>query len=124
MRVTRKDHQTKRWGPVFSTKRPFEDDPFFEARENIPGFEREGGPLDAFLEDADSSIPSWEMAVIEAFLKTRTPQTGPLQSLARARLDDREYNTGSHRQHSEWLTSSDLRDLLSCPVFFPRACSL
>jgi hypothetical protein len=123
-RVINKDHPTKQWRPIFSIKRPFEDNLLFEARENIAGFEREGGPLDAFLEDADSSIPSWEMTVIKEFLRTRNQQTGPVPDLARARLDDREYSTRVHRQHPEWLTSGDLRILLNRPVFFPHTYSL
>jgi hypothetical protein len=116
----RKNHLMKRWKPIFSTKRVFEDVPFFEARESIAGFERAGGPLDAFLEDAESSIPSWEMTVIREFLRTRKPQTGPERDLARARLDDREYDTGRPRTNPEWLTSSGLRDFLSLPVCFPH----
>jgi hypothetical protein len=117
----RKDHLTKRWRSVFSIKRLFEDNPFFEARESIAGFEREGGPLDAFLEDADSSIPSWEMTVIRHFLQTKKPRSEPARDLARARLDDREHNTGNQRKNPQWLTTSGLRNLLSLPVLEPHA---
>jgi hypothetical protein len=117
---SRKDRHTKQWRPIFSIKRPFEDTPFFEARESITGFDREGGPLDAFLEDAESSISSWEMTVIREFLQARKPQTGPMRDLARARLDDREYNTAYRRENPEWLTPSGLRDFLSLSVFLPR----
>jgi hypothetical protein len=112
----RKDHLTKLWRPIFFTKRLFKDNLFFEGRESIAGFAREGGPLDAFLEDADSSIPSWENTVIRGFLQTRQPQSGPVRYQARARLDDREHNTVYQRGNSEWLTSSALRDFLSLPV--------
>jgi hypothetical protein len=111
-----KTRRTKRWRPVFAMKRPFEDSLFFEARESIAGFERVGGPLDAFLEDADSSIPSWETTVIREFLQNRTPPSGLVQELARARLDDREYSTGYKRGNPEWLTSNGLRDHLTLPV--------
>jgi hypothetical protein len=117
---TRKDRRTKRWRPIFGIKRPFEDTFFFEARESIAGFTREGGPLDAFLEDAESSIPSWEMTVIRQFLQTRKPQSGLGRELARARLDDREHNTEHRREYPEWLNSSGLRGLLSLPVLLPR----
>jgi hypothetical protein len=115
-KAPRKEQRTKLWRPIFSTKRTFEDDPFFEARESIAGFEREGGPLDAFLEDADSSIPSWQQTVIREFLQNRQPQNGSVRDLARARLDDREHNTGGARTNPEWLTASSLRDFLSLPV--------
>jgi hypothetical protein len=117
----RNAHLTKRWKPVFSIKRLFDDVLFFEARESIPGFERDGGPLDAFLEDADSSIPSWEITVIREFLQTKEPKSGTVRDLARARLDDREHDTGKPRKNPEWLTSSGLRDFLSLPVLLPRA---
>jgi hypothetical protein len=120
----RKDRLTKRWRPIFSVKRLFDDIPFLEARESILGFEREGGPLDAFLEDADSSIPSWEINIIREFLQTKEPQSGGVRNLARARLDDREYNTAYQRKNPEWLTSSDLREFLSLPVLLPCAYTL
>jgi hypothetical protein len=120
----RKDHLMKRWRPIFGIKRPFEDVPFFKARESITGFDREGGPLDAFLEDAESSIPSWETTVIMEFLQTRKPETGPMRYLARARLDDREYNTPYRRENPEWLTSSGLRHFLRLPVLLPRSSTL
>jgi hypothetical protein len=116
---SRKNRQTK-WRTIFSTRRRFEDTLFFEDRESIAGFERAGGPLDAFLEDADSSIPSWEMTVIREFLQARKPPNGPLRKVARARLDDREYITGYQRGNHEWLTSSGLLDFLSLPVLLPH----
>jgi hypothetical protein len=119
-RCEKKNRQTKQWRPIFSTRRRFEDTFFFEDRESILGFERAGGPLDAFLEDADSSIPSWEMIVIREFLRTRKPSDGPLRGFARARLDDREHISGYQRGNHEWLTSSGLLDFLSLPVLLLR----
>jgi hypothetical protein len=119
-RCARNDRQAKKWRSVFSTRRRFEDTLFFEDRESIAGFERAGGPLDAFLEDADSSIPSWEMTVIREFLQARKPQPEPVRESTRARLDDREHKTGIQRGNSEWLTASALRDFLSLPVLLPR----
>lgn len=104
--------QTKRWRAVFFTKRLFCDKLFFTARECIIGFEREDGPLDSFLEDAESSIPAWEMTVIIEFLRTNKPYSTSARHLARARLDDREHGSGQCRDHPEWLTSNQLQDAL------------
>ncbi|KAH3954923.1 hypothetical protein HBI81_077290 [Parastagonospora nodorum] len=106
------DPQTKRWRDVFFTKRLFYDEPFFTARECITGFEREDGPLDAFLEDAESSIPAWEMTVIIDFLQSKRPYSTSIRHLARAKLDDREHGSGQCRDHPEWLTSNQLHDVL------------
>ncbi|KAH4056241.1 hypothetical protein HBH98_032090 [Parastagonospora nodorum] len=108
----RRENQSKRWRKVFLTKRLFYDEPFFTARECITGFEREDGPLDAFLEDAESSIPAWEMTVIIDFLQSKRPYSTSIRHLARARLDDREHGSGQCRDHPEWLTSNQLHDAL------------
>jgi hypothetical protein len=115
---SRKGSQLKKWKPIFFTKRPLEDSLFFDARESIEGFEREGGPLDAFLEDSESSVPSWEMSVIARFLRTGDSHVGPARTLARARLDDRKFDSDKCRNYPEWLTPSQLRDALALPVFY------
>lgn len=112
----RRERQTKRWKSIFFNRRRFEDIPFFKARENIESFEREGGPLDAFLEDTESSTPSWERIVIKNFLQAQTSRATPAPTLARARLDDREHGSGEIRKNSEWLTPSQLRHALDFQV--------
>jgi hypothetical protein len=108
---------TKQWRPIFFTKRPFKDIPFFEAYETIEGFQRDYGALATFLDDDESSVPSWEMTIIARFLKIKYPENGPPRTLARARLDDREHGSDKPRQNSEWLTPDQLQDALSLPVF-------
>jgi hypothetical protein len=112
---SRKKRQKKLWKPIFFTRRPFEDLSFFEAREIIADFERDGGPLDAFLQDTESSIPSWETSVVKQFLLTRQPHPTS-SSIARARLDDREYSSGRCRESPEWLIASELRQALEIQV--------
>jgi hypothetical protein len=112
----KRKRQIKQWNPIFFTKRPFEDRPFFEARESIAGFEREGGPLAAFFEDVESSIPSWEMTVIKHFLQTYETWVKPASNVARARLDDREHGSGRCRQDLGWLTPMELQRALETQV--------
>jgi hypothetical protein len=113
---SKRKRQIKQWNPIFITKRPFKDSPFFEARESIKGFEREGGPLEAFFEDIESSIPSWEMTVIKHFLQTHKTWVIPAPIVACARLDDREHGSGRCRQDLEWLTPIELQRALEIQV--------
>jgi len=112
---------TRLWNPILSTYRPLEDLPLVLFIDSIPNFERE--TLDYFLEDGESTIPSWKAEALQGFLCSGSPTS--LQP-ARARLDDRAYSTGERRNYGqEWLTPEVLRDLLLADVgSIPSPCWL
>jgi len=108
----RKRVPTKLWSPIFSSQRPLVDLPLALSIKGIPEFER--GTLDYFLQDVESVIPSWKKGAFQRFLGSSLPRS--LQP-ARARLDDRAYNTGKRRDYEqEWLTPEVLRELLLADV--------
>ncbi|KAH8726341.1 hypothetical protein GQ44DRAFT_771521 [Phaeosphaeriaceae sp. PMI808] len=106
--------QMERWKAIFFTKRPYEDMTLLEASKSIEGFERKGGPLGMFLQEAESSVPSWDSTVITQFLRSQTTST---QFVARAWLDDRSYQSKQKRLYPMWLTPTELRQALSCQRF-------
>lgn len=115
IRIVRRERQVRYWNAIFSTHRPLKDLPFFQTREYIPGFERDF--VAAFLQDSESSIPSWKCAVLEKFFKSGSDKF--IQNPARARLDDREYKSKTRRQYPgypEWLTPELLRDAIISSV--------
>lgn len=108
---------SKRWRKLFSQDRGFNDKPFFETRPN-PTDDAANLIVDSFFEEFESTIPSWELHVIQRFFKRTQPGADATQGQdqARAKLDDRDQHSLEKRQYPSWLTAEALFESLKVLV--------
>lgn len=109
---TRKLHG-KQWHSVFHAPRVCRDRPHSIA---FSAFDDEEW-LDNFLGDYEGSIPSWDAKVVRRFLLEHSSRlSDPQQSRSWAWLDEREYASGSSRDHPDGLDADQLRMALMYEV--------
>lgn len=87
---------------------------FFQTREALVEVAKE--VVDASFQDFESTIPSWDIAVVRRFFHAEQQNPSTQRNLARARLDDRDCETHRVRSYPEWVDATELHRLLVAKV--------
>lgn len=108
--MERNEHH-RRWNVLFANHRILPERGFYmQARRNLGA---DGNDLDIFLRDYDDKVPSCELEDIKKFCQGKR---GIRPQVAKAWLDDREWESGHSRTYRERLTAEQLRILLEQKV--------
>lgn len=114
IKLAPKKRVATRWPKLFTRKRKCADPRFFQTLDVLGEVTKEA--IDESFQDLESTIPSWDIAVVRKFFHAEQQNPPTRRNLARARLYDRDCETNGTRTYPGWIDAIELSRLLVAKV--------